>query len=147
MKKIFLILIVLALVIIILLGFLFWPKNNQPINQDNNMPEVKQGITISLPKVNDIISSPLKIVGTVIGYGWTGFEGQVGTVTLYDGGDNELAKGVLKATTEWTALPTNFEVTLEFNTGFSGGSLVFQNENPSGDPDKDKTFMLPVKFK
>ncbi len=145
MKKEILFLIILALVIIILSGFLLWPKNDQIVNQNNNLPSIEKGITIFSPKQNELISSPLKITGIINGDGWFGFEGQVGTVTLYDGGDNELEKGILKATTEWTKLPTNFEVTLEFKDSLQGVGLIFRNENPSGDPAMDKIFFLELR--
>ena len=29
----------------------------------------------------------------------------------------------------------------------TSGNLVFHNENASGDPEKDKTFVIPIRFK
>lgn len=69
-------------------------------------------------------------------------------VKLLDATGKELSSGVLTATTEWTTLPTNFETTLNFQSvSAQSGTLVFHNENPSGMPEKDKTFTLPVKIK
>ncbi len=149
------ILIVEAIVgVLILIGaiFLLLPKEKAaaPVTEPSPSPSitVSSGIEIFSPKVNETILSPLKITGVVNGNGWSGFEGQVGTVRLLDNGGNELAKGVLKATTEWTQLPTQFETTITFTaTSGSLGSLVFKNENASGDPVRDKTFTLPVTFK
>ena len=143
----------LAIVIIILLGvFIFVPV---PRNFDQKMPGPTgtQGLTIFSLRPNQEVSSPLKITGEVAGDGWSGFEDQVGTVKLLDGryldGKGvEMASGVLKATTEWTTLPTSFDATLNFETnGAKSGVLVFYNENPSGDPARDKAFTLPVTFK
>jgi hypothetical protein len=143
-KKIW-ILIILGVVIVVLVGFLLWPKTKQPVATVN--PPATSDIEVTTPKAGDWISSPQEISGIVNGNGWVGFEGQVGSVKLLDSSGNELANGVLTATTDWTKLPTSFDTTLKFNPGTSEtGELDFKNENPSGDPAKDKTFTLPVKF-
>src|SRR3989344_9467837 len=113
------------------------------IDEDNS------GIRIDAPKENDVVSSPLKISGSVNGNGWTGFEAQVGTVKLQDSNGKELALGLLMATAEeWMQLPTYFETTLVFDIGKAkSGRLVLHNENASGDPERDKVFIMPIKFK
>jgi len=144
MNKNIWILIILAIIIVVLTGFLFWPaKNNR-----QSVIAPTAGITINSIKSGEEISSPLKITGIVNGDGWVGFEGQVGTVKLLDNAGKELSSGILNATTEWTTLPTNFETTLNFTANNSGpATLIFKNENPSGDPSRDKTFSLPVTIK
>jgi hypothetical protein len=150
MKKEFIIVIVLAVIIVALGGiFVFMPKTTQapkgievPIVADPNLQ-------ITSPLAGATVSSPLKVVGNVKGNGWAGFEGQVGTVELLDMNGKQLAKGVLTAITEWTTLPTSFETSLEFVSPGGGqkGWLLFHNENASGDPAKDKIVTLPVTFK
>ncbi len=144
MNKLILIIIVLAAIIIVLAGFLVWPAPAQsPVVQQPPPADIE----VFNVKANDKVSSPLKITGVVRGNGWSGFEGQVGTVHVMDASNNELAVGILTATTDWMQLPTNFEVTVNFTAvAGSTGSLVFKNENPSGDPVRDKTFILPVIF-
>lgn len=112
----------------------------------NNSPiQTSAGIQIDAPKANEKIASPLTIKGIVNGNGWTGFEGQVGTVRLFDQDGKELALGILTATGDWMQLPTNFETKLFFDyTGENPGKLVFYNENASGEPERNKTFELPV---
>lgn len=150
MKKTILI-IEAVIAILILTGavFLFLPKGKIPAPGVENTPPVVNGdIEVFSPKPNDAISSPLKITGIVRGNGWSGFEGQVGEVILLDGNGKELTTGVLKTTTDWGYLPTNFEATLDFAPPAGGaGQLVFHNENPSGDPVRDKTFVVPIKFR
>jgi hypothetical protein len=115
-------------------------------SKDNKIKK-NEGIQIISPKANEEVSSPIKIIGYVNGDGWSGFEGQVGIVKLLDAKGDELASGILTATTEWTTLPTNFETTLNFiSPSAQSGTLVFHNENASGLPEKDKTFVLPVKI-
>ena len=142
MNKYLIIVIILAIIIIVLAGILFWPVPKQSVVT----PPVAD-IEVFLPKPGDTVSTPLKITGVVRGNGWTGFEGQVGTVHIIDANNNELAVGILTATTDWMQLPANFEANVTF-AGVSGqaGSLVFKNENPSGDPVRDKTFTLPIIF-
>jgi spore germination protein GerM len=116
---------------------------------DNNQTgtSTETGLQVLSPKSGDKVSSPLQISGTVNGEGWTGFEGQVGTVKLLDETGAEIAFGILKATTEWTTLPTNFESVLNFSSDKEqNGTLVFANENASGLPSRDKTYRIPVKI-
>ncbi len=138
--------IILAIIIVVLAIVLFLPKTGQAPSQ--NGATTSSGIEVSIPKSGELIKSPLKITGKVDGNGWTGFEGQVGTVKLLDDTGKVLAFGILTAQGEWMQQVINFETTLTFATpATAGGSLVFYNENPSGEAAKDKTFSLPVNFK
>lgn len=143
MKKELWLIIALAIIIIGLAGFLLWPK---PVVNNNQKQEVL-GIQVNSPKVNEEVSSPLEITGTTNGEGWNGFEGQVGVVRLLDSSGNELALGILTATTDWMNPPVSFKTDLTFDSPIDqAGTLVFKNENPSGLPDKDKDFTIPVKI-
>jgi len=81
MKKIILLPIILAIVILILIGILVFYKTPPSATQ---IPAIQEGIVINSPIENQEVSSPLKITGYVSGQGWSGFEGQVGTVTILD---------------------------------------------------------------
>jgi hypothetical protein len=145
MKKIILLPIILAIIILILIGILVFYKTPQ---SEVQAPTIQGGIIVSSLVEDQEISSPLKIAGYVNGQGWTGFEGQVGTVTLLDYKGNELATEVLKATTDWTQLPTQFEAELEFVPASSGpATLLFKNENASGLPENNREFSLLVSVK
>lgn len=140
MKKI---LIVISFVIILVAGFVyfeFWDKENTEFTPQT-------GIVILSPKINEEISSPFKITGYVNGDGWAGFEGQVGLVKLLDSENRELTQSILTATSDWMTSLVYFEANLEFlTTDDVSGTLIFLNENPSGLPEKDKEFRLPVKI-
>jgi hypothetical protein len=140
------VLIILTVVMVVLGGVLaFLPAKKSP---QTNPPVVVKGIQIISPTANQEVSSPLKITGKVNGNGWNGFEGQVGTVQLLDYKGNKVASGILTATTEWTQPEVSFETTLTFQTVVIGPmTLLFSNENPSGDPARQKTFTLPVTVK
>lgn len=142
MPKAIWLVVILGVILIALIGVIvFLPAKKAPNPGDG-------GIEITSLKSGQEISSPLKITGLVRGNGWAGFEGQVGTVRLIDNSGKELALGILAAITEWTTLPTNFETTINFLPPTAqSGTLVFKNENASGDPIRDKAFSLPVKIK
>lgn len=138
------IVIILAVIIVVLSGVLWWQKNSY----STKPLIIEPGIKILTPKANEEFSSPLKITGATNGNGWNGFEGQVGTVRLQDSVGNELALGILTAITDWMKPPVNFETYLQFSSDRDqDGKLIFRNENPSGLPEKDKQFVLPVKIK
>ena len=143
MNKYIILIAILAVIIVILAAVLFWPMPKKSVVIEKPLADIE----ILNVKSGHTVSSPLKITGIVRVNGWNGFEGQVGTVHVMDASNNELAVGVLKATTDWMALPTSFEANVTF-AGISGqaGSLVFKNENASGDPVRDKTFILPIIF-
>lgn len=150
MKKILIILgAVLALFIVVAL---FNKSDNTapPISGNNPPPAVGnnqgQGLVVENVHSGDTVSSPLQITGYVNGDGWTGFEGQVGSVTLYDASEQILDQEPLIATSEWMTSTVRFEANLEFMTTAVTGKLVFRNENPSGEPSRDKQVTLNVKF-
>ena len=145
MQKQIWLLSVLSIIIVILIGILiFVPAKPSTKVQ----PVVTEGIQVILPTANEEVSSPINITGIVNGGGWGGFEGQVGTVKLLDGNGNELATSVLTATTDWTISPTNFKATITLGKAYQGSAtLIFSNENPSGMPQNNKIFTLPVIIK
>jgi len=143
MKKIILVPIILGIIIVGLVGvLLMWPKKTE-----TPPPVVVSGIDVFMPKANGEVTSPLEILGTVDGNGWIGFEGQVGTVKLVDNEGKELAFEILQATGEWMQTSVNFKATLDFISLYEGeGKLIFNNENPSGLPENNREFILPVKI-
>lgn len=122
--------------------------NFLPKTQKNNGNVVeKKGIVILAPNENELVSSPLKIEGYINGDGWIGFEGQVGTVKLFDNANKELGMAILTAKGEWMQVKIDFETTLWFNyQGEGSGKMVFYNENPSGEAERNKIFELPVRL-
>jgi sugar phosphate permease len=107
------------------------------------------GLFVDTPVASAVVSSPLVVSGHVDGTNrWTGFEGQVGSVTLLDSNGNVLAQMPLTATTDWMQFPTSFSTTLTFSAPTTdAGVLIFRNENASGMTEYEREFRLPVKFK
>ncbi len=104
------------------------------------------GLTVFAPSENNLIASPFKITGVVNGDGWYGFEGQVGSVTVYDNAGTVLDIKPLTATSDWMTSTVRFESNIEFLTTATSGVLVFKNENASDEPARDKTMSMPVRF-
>jgi hypothetical protein len=114
------------------------------------LPNANQetGLTLDGLKSNNKISSPLNIIGSVTGNGWTAADGQAGRVELLDSNGNLMAASSLSAITNWNQLPVKFDATLTFLVpqGITNGRLVFYNKNTSNKAENDKIFILPVSF-
>lgn len=66
---------------------------------------------------------------------------------MLDSNGKELVLGILNATTDWMTSPVNFETILNFKSDKEQtGVLVFRNENPSGMPEYDRTYMITVEI-
>ena len=102
--------------------------------------------SISSPSANAVVTSPLKVIGTVPA-GWM-FEG-VFPIKLVDANKKLIVQGQAKEKVagSWqSGSPVDFIATLTFKTSSTSGFLILQNDNPSGDPAKLKTFEFSVKF-
>ncbi len=128
-----------------------WVKHGHPAAPQPVGPcfsGLASGLTIISPKANEEIKSPVTVRGYANGDGWIGFEAQAGSVKIFDKNNDLLSSASLAIQGEWTQSPVYFEATLEFvNSEKGNGQLIFSNENPSGLPEKDKTFILPIRFK
>ncbi|OGH92041.1 MAG: hypothetical protein A2534_02390 [Candidatus Magasanikbacteria bacterium RIFOXYD2_FULL_39_9] len=144
LKKI--ILVFIAIFFVGLAALVIYNKNIPSKNAEPSVLELKKGLVVTNLKENDAISSPFKVVGYTNGDGWNGFEGQVGTVSLYDSAGKLLVIQPLTATSEWMTSTVNFEANLEFLTDAQSGTIVFKNENASGESFRDKIVSWPVKF-
>jgi hypothetical protein len=121
--------------------------SSQPTNTPSAVPTATgaAGIEITQPLSLSTISSPLVIKGKATG-SWF-FEAQF-RVKLLDEGGNTIGQGTAHADGEWmTELPVPFTATLTFSTpSTSRGTLVFENDNPSGLPQNIKSYRVPVTF-
>lgn len=145
MKKIIALFAIIAVIGILVVVF----NSRKPLTQtdgNNNQAEDRKGLFVNNLQENDTLASPLQITGYVNGGGWSGFEGQVGGVSLYDNAGNVLDVEPLTATSEWMTSTINFETNLEFFTNATSGTIVFRNENPSGEPSRDKSVSWNIKF-
>jgi hypothetical protein len=114
-------------------------------NKATSADEIIYEIDLTKPEANEIIKSPLEIEGRAIG-NWF-FEGSFPIKLINENGET-LAQGIATAQGDWmTAGFVPFKARLDFNVGSSTiGMLILQNDNPSGLPEKEKQFGLPVRF-
>lgn len=103
-------------------------------------------IRVTNPKPNAVIISPLVVSGEARGY-WF-FEASF-PVRLLDGTGKEIAIKPVQAQGEWmTEDFVPFEGSLEFVAPLSAtGTIVFQKDNPSGLPEHDDEFRIPIRFR
>jgi hypothetical protein len=107
-----------------------------------------QKIMVTSPQAHEVIHSPLTLEGKAKG-AWF-FEATF-PVTLLDGNGQEIIRVPVHAKVEnyWRAKGlVPFEGTMEFTTPATAtGTLVFQNDNPSGLPENQEEFRMPVRFR
>jgi hypothetical protein len=102
-------------------------------------------IVIDAPRPNTSIASPLSITGQARGY-WF-FEASF-PITLLDANGNVLVESFATAEGEWmTEEFVPFATTLTFPQPMtSTGTLILKKDNPSGDPIRDDSLIVPVLF-
>ncbi len=109
-------------------------------------PKVGQLPVVTSPKPGAKVTSPLTVTGTVPA-GWM-FEG-VFPIKLVDKSGALIVQGQAKEKVagSWqSGNPVAFTATLTFTTDAKSGTLILENDNPSGDPSKTRTFEVPVTF-
>lgn len=102
--------------------------------------------SISNIQENGVITSPVSIKGTVPS-SWM-FEGQF-FIEIRDSEGRVLGSGVGKEVNpgDWSSgKPVDFSANITFKTDAKRGILVLLSNNPSGLPENQKTFSLPVRF-
>ena len=150
--------IALAVVILVLLGalFLYNPKHSPTASA----PSVAQGsqtqtsmvsadghLTVLSPRAGDMAASPLTIAGQVTGGGWF-FEASF-PIKILDGDGTVIGGGQAKAQGDWTSTGSvPFAVAVSFTAPhYATGTIVLWKDNPSGLPENDASFTVPVRFK
>jgi len=121
------------------------PNNKTFVEIIGNMLEKTDLITLSNPLPNQVITSPLVIEGLARG-AWY-FEASF-PVKLYDEDNNLIAETTAHA--QSNSLTDDF---IPFKAEFSfnyladtRGTLVLENDNPSGLPENADSLTLPIKF-
>jgi len=136
----------IALLLLALLSFTACQQVRAPEPSDTvNKQQTDNPITLDNLQSGGIVKSPLEISGTA--KGWY-FEAEF-PVLIYDNKDNLLGRSNAIATEDWmTDEPVPFEATINFDPGNETlGKIVFEKANPSGLPENDETYELPVRFK
>lgn len=109
---------------------------------DHNQPDV----ILETPPYGDLVTSPLLVKGKARGT-WF-FEANI-PVTLKDETGKILVKLGFMATEDWMTVDyVDFAGILTFDPGEATyGVLIIEKDNPSGLPEFDASFAIPVRFK
>jgi hypothetical protein len=103
-------------------------------------------VVLDQPQYGALVTSPLMVMGKAQN-NWF-FEANIPAV-LKDQNGQILAQKGMQAKSDWT-IPgfVPFEGSLEFSAPTTDfGVLVIQQDNPSGDPQFDAAYAIPVRFK
>jgi hypothetical protein len=121
------------------------PDGRSFTQEIGNELEFTDLITVSNPRPNQKIISPLKITGQARGTWY--FEATF-PFELFDANGKSLAKGFVTANGEWMTenfVPFSGDITFA-RPQTKTGKLVIQNANPSGLQENQKTLEMPVSF-
>ncbi len=123
------------------------PSASMPTSGCKN-PNPEPEVIITSPQPNQTITSPLTVEGKARGGQWF-FEANA-ILRLLDASGNEIAVSNVMATTDWmTTDYIEFKGQIRFISPASDsgiGTLIFKNDNPSGLPQNDKEFRVPIRF-
>lgn len=100
-------------------------------------------VIIYTPNNNDIINSPITIIGQIPG-NWA-VEGDF-MAYVKDSDGNNIGESIVKINGDWTATDlVPFSTTISFD-GSGAGTVVLQKDNPSGLPENDDQVVLNVQL-
>lgn len=110
-------------------------------------PGLPDLITISSPTTGSKITSPLVATGSARGTWY--FEASF-PIEVRDAAGNVIGQGHAEAQGDWMTedfVPfKSVAITFTAQPAGSTGTVVFKNDNPSGDPARDKSVSVPVTF-
>ncbi len=124
------------------------PVVNAPIvnnSEDQTNEEKDNLIKVSSPQKNSVIKSPVIITGEARGY-WF-FEASF-PIEVKDSNGEIIGSGIATAQEEWmTEDFVPFTANISFTPPQTAtGFIVLKKDNPSGDPIRDDSLVLPVSF-
>lgn len=128
----------LVILFIALGAFLFYRGVEAPVS------ELVGEIVVESLKEGDLVSSPLTVSGRARGPWY--FEASA-PFSVLDANGNILAQSYVTAEGEWmTEEFVPFSGSITFIPTTETGEVVFKNDNPSGDPERDKYLRIKVRF-
>lgn len=141
--------LIFIIILILIFSGIYFQKSKSSINNNDNVPTpviTNPDIEINTPTPNSAVKSPLTVSGK-IDSSWM-FEG-VFPIKILDSQKNVLVQnqGHEVEPGSWTnpgKIP--FTATLNFKPTTTTGFLVIENDNPSGLPENQKTYEIPIKF-
>ncbi|MFH1423568.1 MAG: Gmad2 immunoglobulin-like domain-containing protein [Candidatus Nealsonbacteria bacterium] len=134
--------IILAILVILILGgaaayFKFYSNSVADEISPSGL------VIVTSPRANQTVQSPLIVKGEAKGF-WF-FEASF-PIKILDENGNVLGQGIAQAKSDWmTEEFVPFEATLDFEAPVTEkGFLVLKKDNPSGLPENDAEFRIPV---
>ncbi len=105
-------------------------------------------IMVDVPQEDGVVANPIQLYGSARGY-WF-FEGTA-PVTVVDWDGLIIGEGYITAEGDWMTeefVPFSGSIGYTFatDTPSSNGAIIFRNDNPSGLPENDASFEIPVVF-
>lgn len=152
--------VIIVLLLVIIVGFvvLFAVPNSAGTSQPGSAlstttPQTTTSIAVidnlievTAPVIDATISSPLTVTGQARGTWY--FEASA-PYELRNSVGTVISQGHIDAQGDWmTEEFVPFKATIQFTKQKAGttGTLVLRNDNPSGDPARDRVLEIPVKF-
>lgn len=127
-------------------------KNVVEVSDSTDSVVSEKGIIVTSPMSNELVRLPIAVSGSINGNGWFGNEGEVGVVEVFDANGKSISnKEILKATTDWLILPTQFSGVvgdremmsyLQTDTG-----IVRITSQGAKNGDATQTLEIPVRFR
>jgi hypothetical protein len=114
--------------------------------EDQVVNTAKDLIKVTNPTSQQKITSPVTLKGQVLAP-WLS-EGSA-PVEVIDQKGSVLGKGIIKGPADWMTRNSwiDFETKIDFKSGTAKeGFVVFKKDNSSGDPSRDQSIKIPVKF-
>ncbi|MEI8223886.1 MAG: hypothetical protein WCG20_02050 [bacterium] len=148
MKHIKSIAIIIGLGVVILGSVLLWKYRTETIPSVPETPQQNQSttnpVTIDSLTSGQAITLPMTVTGMVVG-NWF-FEGSF-PVFMKDINGNQIGVALAHSSQDWmTTNSIPFSVTLPVTNYQGAGTLVFTKDNPSGEPQFDASYSVPVVF-
>ncbi len=155
--------IIALIVLIIVVGVIFFISKKSEAPVVNEMP-----ITPETPVTPDVSDTKISTDDIVIDSPTSGQAISSGTLTvsgkargnwffeasapfeIQDNNKNTIETAPISAQGDWMTtdfVPFTGKITFTVPPGVKNGFVVFRNDNPSGDPAKDKSVSVPVVFK
>jgi len=109
-------------------------------------PVAESEVVLDTPQFGDLVTSPMTVAGKARG-NWF-FEANIPVMLKDENGNILVQKGVMTSADWMTTDFVPFSTTLTFDPGdASMGVLIISKDNPSGLPQNDSSFAVPVRFK
>lgn len=104
-----------------------------------------ESVIIATPQPSSVVSSPLTVQGQATG---TWFFEAALPIQIVDGNEKVVGKGVASAQADWmTENLVPFAGSIKFSTpNTPTGWIIIKKNNPSGLPENDDGFRIPVRF-